>query len=108
MSTANHVERARQDGVLLGVPLGDLGWLQSTIMGFATGFAAFFLSTFLSILGLLVYAAVSHRTPDYAIAYKFIGLPVGLVVLVMALGFLAVQYARQVRRKAARRQASAL
>ncbi len=52
MATANDVERARRDGELFGIPLGDLGWFQSLIMGVATGMAAFFLTTFLAILAL--------------------------------------------------------
>jgi len=46
---------------------------------------------------------VVHRTPDYAITYKYVGLPVGLVVLALALGYLSVQYARRIRRKHAQR-----
>ena len=103
MSTANHVERARQDGVLLGIPLGDLGWFQSLIMGMATGFAAFFLTTFVAIIAFLFYSAVSHRTPDYAITYKLIGFPVGVVVMIAALGYLGAQYIKRTRRKLAAR-----
>ena len=103
MATANHVERARQEGVLLGIPLGDLGWFQSLIMGLATGFAAFFLTTFVSIVALLVYSVAAHRTPEYAITYKLIGFPVGVVVMAAALGYLGVQYAKRLRRKASAR-----
>ena len=100
MASTNHVERARAEGVLFGIPLGDLGWFQSLLMGTATGFAAFFAATFCSIIVLLVYATAAHHQVDYAIAYKRIGFPVGLTVLVMALGFLGVQYARRMSRKA--------
>jgi hypothetical protein len=99
MATANDVERARREGTLLGIPLGDLGWFQSLIMGTATGFAAFFLTTFLAIISLLVYAATTHHAVDYAISYKRIGFPVGLIVLVLAFGFLGVQYVRRMARK---------
>ncbi len=86
---------------MLGIPLGDLGWFQSLLMGTAAGFAAFFGVTFVSIISLLIYATASHHAVDYAIAYKRIGFPAGLFVLVLALGFLAVQYARQLKRKQA-------
>lgn len=99
MATANHVERARREGVLLGIPLGDLGWFQSLLMGTATGFAAFFATTFFAILGLLFYATFTHHAVDYAIAYKRIGFPVGVVVLALALGYLGVQWARRIARK---------
>src|ERR1700753_4324005 len=99
MATHNDVERARREGTLLGIPLGDLGWLQSLLMGTATGFAAFLLATFVAIISLLIYATTTHHAVDYAIAYKRIGFPVGLIVLALALGFLALQYARRLARK---------
>ncbi|HEY4355433.1 MAG TPA: hypothetical protein VGN16_06780 [Acidobacteriaceae bacterium] len=99
MASANDIERARRDGVLLGIPLGDLGWFQSLLMGTATGFAAFFATTFLSIVALLIYQATSHHTVDYAIAYKRIGFPVGVIVLALALSYLGVQWARRMVRK---------
>ena len=70
MATANDVERARRDGVLLGIPLGDLGWFQSLLMGVATGFAAFFATTFCAIIALLVYMSATHRPVDFAIDRK--------------------------------------
>jgi ABC-type dipeptide/oligopeptide/nickel transport system permease subunit len=100
MATANDVERARREGVLLGIPLGDLGWFQSLLMGLATGFAAFFATTFLSIMALLFYRIASGRNPDFAIAYRDIGFPVGLVVLAFAFTYLGIQYARRMRRRA--------
>ena len=50
MASHNDVERARRDGVLFGIPLGDLGWFASLLMGVATGMAAFFLTTFVAIV----------------------------------------------------------
>ncbi|HVG27246.1 MAG TPA: hypothetical protein VM865_06550 [Acidobacteriaceae bacterium] len=99
MASSNHVDRARREGVLLGIPLGDLGWFQSLLMGTAAGFAAFFATTFLSIIALLVYSGATHHTVDFAWSYKRVGFPVGLAVLVFSLGFLAVQWARRMRRK---------
>ena len=99
MASHNHVERARREGVLLGIPLGDLGWFQSLIMGVATGFAAFFFATFCSIVTLLFYFAFTHHPVDYAIAYKRVGLPVGLAVGMVALLFLGVQWSRRMIRK---------
>ena len=100
MESIHDLARARREGVLLGIPLGDLGWFQSLLMGVATGFAAFFLTTFLSILALLFYRIASGRNPDFGIAYRDIGFPVGVVVLALALGYLGVQYARRMRRRA--------
>ena len=99
MATANDVERARRDGVLLGIPLGDLGWFQSLLMGVATGFAAFFATTFCAIIALLVYMSTTHRPVDFAMAYRRAGFPVGVVVMALALSYLGVQWARRMARK---------
>jgi hypothetical protein len=86
-------------GVLFGVPVGDLGWFASLLMGTAAGFAAFFATTFVSIISLLIFNTVSGRAIDYAYTYKRVGLPVGLVVLGVAYGYLArLWITRQVRR----------
>ena len=99
MNSPHDVARARTEGVLFGIPLGDLGWFSTLLMGFATGFAAFFLTTFLSIMALLFYRISSGRNPDFAIAYRDIGFPIGVVVLISALGYLSVLYARRMRRR---------
>lgn len=99
MESVHNVARARQEGVLFGIPLGDLGWFSSLLMGLATGFAAFFLTTFLAIMTLLFYRITSGHNPDFAIAYRDVGFPVGCVVLVLALGYLSVLYARRMARK---------
>jgi hypothetical protein len=102
MATANDVERARRDGELFGIPLGDLGWFQSLIMGVATGMAAFFLTTFVAIIALLVYMLATGKHPDFAQTYRLAGFPVGVVVMALALVFLGVQWARRMKRKARR------
>lgn len=99
MASANHIERARSEGVLLGIPLGDLGWFQSLLMGLALGFATFFLATFCAIVALLFYSAGGHHLVDFSWSYKRVGLPAGLVVGVSALAFLGVQWSRRMVRK---------
>jgi uncharacterized BrkB/YihY/UPF0761 family membrane protein len=103
METANDVERARRDGVLLGIPLGDLGWFQSLLMGLATGFAAFFATTFCAIMVLLVYTETTHHAVDFAWTYRRAGFPVGVVVMALALSYLFVQWGRRMKRRAGRR-----
>jgi hypothetical protein len=105
MASMNDVERARREGVLLGIPLGDLGWFQSLLMGLAAGFAAFFAATFLSIVGYLFYAAVTGRPVGelhIERTYKLIGFPVGVVVMALALSYLGVQWSRRMVRKSRR------
>ena len=96
MVSPHHVERARREGTIFGIPMGDLGWFQSLLMGLATGMTAFFLATFLAIVGFGIYAGVTHRAIDFALTYKRVGFPVGLVVGVFALGYLGVQWIRRI------------
>jgi hypothetical protein len=99
MATANDVERARRDGVLLGVPLGDLGWFQSLLMGTAMGMAAFLLTTFCAIVALLVYQMATGHVPPYQMTYRRAGFPVGCVVMAASLGYLGLNWARRMARR---------
>jgi hypothetical protein len=85
--------------MLLGIPLGELGLFQTLLMSFATGFAAFFATTFLAIMAMLVYMMATSKHPDFSLTYKDAGLPVGLVVLVVALGYLGSLWVRRKLRK---------
>ena len=91
-------------GYLFGVPLGDLGWFQTALMSAASGFLAFFAATFLGIAGLLVWnstgLSAGHGALDYAISYKFIGLPTGVLVLVVASLYLGSLWVKRIVRKA--------
>jgi hypothetical protein len=78
-SSVSH--RASGPGYLFGIPLGDLGWFTSLVMSFAMGFAAFFAATFFAIFGVLIYNTTTHHAVDFALTYKRVGLPVGLLVL---------------------------
>jgi hypothetical protein len=102
MATQNDVARARRDGVLFGIPLGDMGWFASLLMGVATGMAAFFATTFCAIVVLLIKQTVTHQVPQYNLAYRDAGFPVGVVVMALALGFLGVQWSRRMIRKSRR------
>src|SRR5271156_5176481 len=86
-------------GYLFGVPLGDLGWFTSLLVSFAVGFAAFFASTFFAIVGGLIYNTATHNAVDFALTYKRGGLPVGLVVLALTLGYLGTMWVRRQLRK---------
>ena len=82
-------------GYLFGVPLGDLGWFTTLLMSFAMGFAAFFAATFCAIIGVLFYSTVTHRAVDFALTYKRAGLPVGVLVLLVTLGYLGTLWVRR-------------
>ncbi len=96
----NPAARTSGAGYLFGIPLGDLGWFASLLMSVASGFAAFFAATFCGIVGLLIWNTLLHHTADYAISYRLIGLPVGLLVLVFASLYLGSLWVRRILRKA--------
>ena len=83
-------------GHLFGIPMGEFGWFASLLMGAATGFAAFFAATFVGIVGVMVYNSSGHQAMDYAWSYTRLGLPVGLVVLAVAWGYLGTMWVRRV------------
>ncbi len=92
--------RALGAGFLFGVPVGDLGWFATLLMGLATGFAAFFAATFVAIISILVYNTAGHHTVDFALSYRRIGLPIGLIVAVLALSYLGSLWIRRQTRSA--------
>jgi hypothetical protein len=91
--------RVSGPGTLFGVPVGDLGWFASLLMGTATGFAAFFAATFVGIVSILIYNSSTHRNVDYSYSYLRVGLPVGVLVLVIALGYLGILWTRRMARR---------
>ena len=86
-------------GYLFGVPLGDLGWFTSFLMSFALGFAAFFAATFCAIVGILFYNTATHHAVDFSLTYTRVGLPVGVLVLLVALLYLGTLWVRRQLRK---------
>jgi uncharacterized BrkB/YihY/UPF0761 family membrane protein len=87
-------------GYLFGVPLGDLGLFASLLMSFALGFAAFFAATFCAIFGVLFYNTATHHAVDFALTYTRVGLPIGILVLLVALAYLGTLWTRRKLRKA--------
>lgn len=100
MTNAHGIERARQEGVLFGIPFGELGFFQTLLVSFAAGFAAFFAATFFAIVGMLCYMMAGTHRPNFALSYRDVGLPIGLVVLVLALGYLGTLWVKRKLRKA--------
>ena len=87
------------NGYVFGAPVRDLGWFASLLMGIASGMAAFFFATFLGIFTILMLNAFGHKV-DYAISYRLIGFPIGVIVMVSALAYLGTFWARRILRKA--------
>jgi hypothetical protein len=93
LGAARQAEARR--GLLLGIPLGELGWFQSLLLGTAAGFTAFFASCFLSIVTLLALNTAGHRVFNYDISYRRVGFPVGLTVLIVAYLYLGSLWVRR-------------
>ena len=86
-------------GYLFGIPLGDLGWFGSLLIAFASGFLAFFASTFCAIIYVLIANTASHANIDFALTYRRVGLPVGLTVLIVALAYLGSLWLKRILRR---------
>jgi hypothetical protein len=91
--------RAFGSGYLFGIPLGDLGLFATLLISAAVGFAAFFAATFCAIIGLLFYKMATSHMPDFTLTYKWVGLPVGIGVLVLSLAFLGTLWVKRKLRK---------
>jgi ABC-type spermidine/putrescine transport system permease subunit II len=80
---------------IFGIPVGDFGVFSSLLLSFSLGFASFFLATFLAIFALLFYNEGGHHNVNFADTYKFVGLPVGLIVLAVSLVFFGSLWIRR-------------
>ena len=83
---------------LLGAPVGDFSLLQTLLITGATGLASFFAATFLAIMTILVLTQAFGKSIDFSIAYKWIGLPAGLVMLLLTAVYLGALLVLRLRR----------
>ena len=72
-------------GTVFGFPLRGFGLLTSLLLSFAAAFFTFFASTCIAIFALLAWNLGGHHSVDFANSYRYVGLPAGLIVLVVAL-----------------------
>jgi hypothetical protein len=91
--------RTFSTGYVFGIPLGDLGWFGTLLIGVASGFFAFFISTFFAIFFILIFNTAFHGTIDFALSYRRVGFPIGMVVLVAALGYLGTLWFKRILRR---------
>ena len=93
-------ETERPDGgKFLGFPLRGFGLFSGLLLSFAAAFFTFFLTTCLAIFALLVWNVGGHHSVDFADTYRYIGLPAGLIVLVVALPLFGTLWLRDKLRK---------
>jgi hypothetical protein len=77
--------RQPRGGTVLGFPLEGFGLFTSLLLSFAAAFFTFFASTCISIFALLGWNVFGHHTVNYADSYLYVGVPAGVIVLVVAL-----------------------
>ncbi len=82
-----------------GAPVGDFSFFQTILISVALGVASFFAATFCAIMTILVLTQFFHMKIDFAIAYRLIGLPVGIVVLLAASAYLGSLLIMRLKRK---------
>lgn len=81
---------------IFSIPIGRLGLLSSFLMAGATGFIAFFITFFLSIVGVTIYDSVTRTSMlNLDISYRYIAAPVGILVMVGSITYLMTLWVRR-------------
>ena len=86
-------------GTVLGFPLKGFGLFTSLLLSFAAAFFAFFASTTLAIFALLAWNIAGRHALNYADSYRWVGFPVSVAVLVIALPLFGTLWVRAKLRK---------
>jgi hypothetical protein len=81
-------------GTVLGFPLEGFGLFTSLLLAFASAFFTFFATTAVAIFSLLGWNLIGHHTVNYADSYRYVGFPLGVLVLVVALPLFGVLWLR--------------
>jgi preprotein translocase subunit SecY len=81
-------------GTVFGFPLRGFGLFTSLLLAFAAAFFTFFATTCIAIFSLLAWNLMGHHAVNYADSYLYVGFPVGVVVLVVALPLFGVLWVR--------------
>ena len=98
MSDSAETQR-REDGTVLGFPLKGFGLFTSLLLAFASAFFAFFASTTIAIFSLMVWNLGGHHAVSYADSYRWVGFPVFVLVLAVALPLFGTLWVRAKLRK---------
>ncbi|MGC1873197.1 MAG: hypothetical protein WA700_19740 [Acidobacteriaceae bacterium] len=87
---------AKNDATIFKIPIGKLGFLSSLLMGGACGFIVFFVTFFLSIIGMVIYDAATHTSMlNLDISYRYIAAPVGLLAIAISVTYLLTLWIRR-------------
>jgi hypothetical protein len=91
--------QARRAGTVLGFPLEGFGLFTSLLLSLAACSFSFFASTALAIFALLVWNLGGGHSVNYADSYLYVGFPVGVIVLVIALPYFGTLWIRSKLRR---------
>ena len=83
-----------EGGTVLGFPLKGFGFFTSLLLSFAAAFFAFFASTTIAIFALMAWNLAGHHAVNYADSYRWVGFPVFVVVLAVALPLFGTLWVR--------------
>jgi hypothetical protein len=64
------------------------------LLSLASAFFTFFATTTLAIFSLLAWNLLGHHSINYADSYRYVGLPLGLIVLAVALPYFFALWVR--------------
>ena len=84
---------------VLGFPLEGFGFFTSLLLSFAAAFFTFFATTCIAIFALLAWNVIGGHNIDFADTYLYVGLPAGVLVLIVALPVFATLWLRAKLRK---------
>ena len=84
----------QRGGKVFGFPLEGFSLFQSLLLSVAAAFFTFFATTCVAIFALLAWNLLGGHKADYADTYRYVGLPAGLLVLVLALPLFIVLWVR--------------
>lgn len=96
IATEASLDPGKNEVTIFKIPIGRLGLLSSLLMGGACGFIVFFVTFFLSIVGMMIYdAATKTSMLNLDISYRYIAAPVGLLAMAISLTYLLTVWVRR-------------
>lgn len=95
-NTAANSSAGQPDTTVFGVPIGKLGLIASILIGAASGMIVFFVTFVLAIIGVAIYDSATGRSLlNLNISYLYIAAPVGVLALLVTIGYLLTKWARR-------------
>ena len=79
---------------VLGFPLDGFSLFQSLLLAVASAFLTFFATTCVAIFTLLAWNVLGGHSVSYVDTYRYVGLPAGVLVLVVGLPFFLALWVR--------------